>query len=315
MKFIKELAQQLDPTWWSRQAVVCFTGPLYPLLFLSAWQQKLKNIVAKPYVICDLTTQDLSSLKSSLGTSFLGESCIYYLGDISSLPTKKRDAWDLYISQYKGPHCLVFFSDKLKQVQKNDKAHIIEVSEWLNQQEHIELLKLYWTPQEFTRCRPFVMQLFKQYGRILVDEGYLLSHYAILLGANTQQFMSSWVETIVPNEGSLFEMSAALLAGKKEAFIEQHSLLKDVYPLPFWVSFWSEQLFRAHYYCQYKKDNRLQEAKQIGFRLPFSFLQKDWRSSSIKSFKNGHKLLYQIDYDFKNGSSELQLDNFYFQML
>ncbi|HJM68928.1 MAG TPA: hypothetical protein QGF02_03215 [Candidatus Babeliales bacterium] len=315
MKFIKDLTQQLDPTWWSSCSLVCFSGTSYPLLFLAAWQQKIKATTSQRFIVCDITKQDVSTLKGSLGTSFLGESCIYYLGDISQLPAKKKEVWELYLSSYTGPHCLIFFSDKPKLVTKNNKAIAVELPEWLNQKEYLEFLKLCWPAQDYARCRFLGNAVSKQYGRISLDEGYLLGHYGLLLGNNTSEFMDNWVEAIIPNEGSLFELSAALLSGKRNDFLHQYEALKDIYPLPFWISFWSEQLFRAIYYVQYKKENRLSDAKQVGFRLPFSFLQKDWRSASLNKLYRSHDLLYKIDYDFKNGGSEVLLDNFYFHML
>ncbi|OGB97945.1 hypothetical protein A3F06_01705 [candidate division TM6 bacterium RIFCSPHIGHO2_12_FULL_36_22] len=315
MKFIKDLTQQLDHSWWSSCSLLCFSGSSYPFLFLAAWQQKLKMKLKKRFVVCDITKQELSILKGSLGTSFLGESCIYYLGDLSQLPTKKQEAWELYLNQYAGPHCLIFFSDKPKIAVKNNTAVHVELPDWLNQKEYMELLKLCWPVQDYVRCRFLAMAVIKQYGRVSLDQGYLLGHYGLLLGNNIDEFMDNWVEAIIPNEGSLFELSAALLSGKRDEFFQQYASLKDIYPLPFWVSFWSEQLFRAIYYVQYKNENRVAEAKQIGFRLPFSFLQKDWRLASLSKLNRSHDLLYKIDFDFKNGGSEILLDNFYFHML
>ena len=45
------------------------------------------------------------------------------------------------------------------------------------------------------------------------------------------------------------------------------------------------------------------DAKQISFRLPFTFVQKDWRSYSIRELKNAHQFIYTLDYDFKHGST------------
>jgi len=315
MKFIKELSQQLEPSWWASKSVLCFSGPAYPLLFLTAWQQRLRSVLSQRFIVCDLEKQDVSALKNSLGTSFLGESCIYYLGDLSQLPAKKRDLWEQYCANYRGPHCLIVCTGKDKAFKKNDAAVVVELPEWLNQQECFEMLGLCMSSVELARCKPLVTAVFKRQGRVQFDQGYWLGFYARLMGNQVDEFMRTWLELIIPNEASLFELSGALFAGKREEFFKKYQTLKDLYPLPFWITFWSEQLFRATYFSQYRKDSRLQEAKQISFRLPFSFIQKDWRSMSPEKLKAGHELLYEIDYSFKNGGSDTLLENFYFHML
>jgi hypothetical protein len=85
--------------------------------------------------------------------------------------------------------------------------------------------------------------------------------------------------------------------------------IKDTYPLQFWIVFWSEQVFRAYHFIGYKKSKQLLHAKKIAYRLPYSFIQKDWMNLSLDSLQQIHHMMYELDFRYKNGASELYLDH------
>lgn len=313
MKFIPNLIKLYNSEVWSKKSVIAFSSPAFPISFVSALVESLESVV--PYTITrvDMLQQDFAAVKSSLETSFLGQQCIYYLGDIDMLPAKKKEAWNTYIASYQGPHCIIVHSSKLES--KLPKQKQIVLPEWIDQKEHMHLVELLWDKQQQARGKLLSEHAFKACGRMTLDQAYLLTQYSILLGGNIKDFLEAWLPLIIPSQNSLYDISSALLSGKRDEFIRQYQSVQEVYPLPFWVSYWSEQLFRAIYYIEYKKNNMHQDSKQIGYRLPFTFLQSGWRSASSERLKKGYQALYQIDYTFKNGGSEQLLDNFYFQML
>ena len=112
------------------------------------------------------------------------------------------------------------------------------------------------------------------------------------------------------SEHSLFQLSKYLLFRDSAPFYILWAEIVYLYSPQFWISFWSEQLFRAYYFILYQKQNDFRLSKQIGLRLPFEFIKSGWRYLDINLLKEAHHLLYQIDYNLKNGGSDLGLDLF-----
>jgi hypothetical protein len=110
-------------------------------------------------------------------------------------------------------------------------------------------------------------------------------------------------------------LSQALFDRKSRQFFLQWQRVSLIYPPQFWISFWSEQLWRACSYIQLQKDGKRDEAKKIGYRLPFSFLNNAWRTYSIGELQQAHSLLYDIDYHLKQGGNEYSLELLYARLL
>jgi hypothetical protein len=146
---------------------------------------------------------------------------------------------------------------------------------------------------------------------ISLDHACILMHYARLLGANTDQFVHQWLDKILMPERSLFTLSTHFFAKKPKVFFELLGHIGGEYPEIFWVSYWSESLWRAHYYVALNQTKQFGEAKKMSNRLPFSFIQRDWKLHSPSALKKAHQQLYEIDFALKNGASEGMLDLFY----
>ncbi len=86
-------------------------------------------------------------------------------------------------------------------------------------------------------------------------------------------------------------------------FLNGGAALCDVYPEMFWVSFWSDQLWRASQYIAMQKVGDRASARSIGFRLPFSFLQRDWQTVREDKLKRAHEIMYAFDFSIKTGGS------------
>ena len=108
------------------------------------------------------------------------------------------------------------------------------------------------------------------------------------------------LDRIVAPDYSLFMLSTFFFGKKKKSFFALWLGVKDLYPEAFWTSYWSEQIFRAYGYSQYAKRQDFTKAKKIGYRLPFSFIQKDWRSVEQSALVKAHQSIYSADWHAKN---------------
>jgi hypothetical protein len=68
-------------------------------------------------------------------------------------------------------------------------------------------------------------------------------------------------------------------------------------------------------YIEYASQGDYAEAKKVGYKLPFSFIQRDWKNHSIEELKQAHQGIYELDYRIKNGGDESFLEHFYIQAM
>ena len=59
------------------------------------------------------------------------------------------------------------------------------------------------------------------------------------------------------------------------------------------------------------KQKKYAEAKKAQYKLPFSFINRDWSAYSLTTLRNAHHFLTNIDFRLKNGGSEIALEHFY----
>jgi hypothetical protein len=116
---------------------------------------------------------------------------------------------------------------------------------------------------------------------------------------------------IIAPKSSLFTLSTYFFAKDARLFFPLWVRISHEYSPQFWVVYWAEQLWRAHGFLQLHKKNKKDDAKKIAFRLPFGFIQREWRNYSVRELRNAHAMMYEIDFRLKNGSDDYILDFFF----
>jgi hypothetical protein len=285
--------------------VILFSSKQYPVIFFSALLSQLRHtyqVDPKSIVFDQLSSQ---ALHAQLSTTFLGRSDLLWLGDLSSVEPAllKKQMLALLVS-YQGPHRLmgcVHPDDKSLQMKG-----VISLDEDFSEYDRRALVTFL-----FPHIPSAVEKLVKGTRIASVDQLSMIAQYAGVIGKNVSLFSETWMKKINAPESSLFDLSSYFFGRKTEQFWTAWNLLKDEYAAPFWTTYWSEQLWRAHYVIKLYKENKITEAKQLSFRLPFSFLQRDWKNISAAELQHAHQFLYDGDYAFKNGGSEFFLEVFY----
>lgn len=288
--------------------VVLFSAKEYPVVFFSALLSQLRHrssVELKTVLFDQLSSQ---ALFAQLSTTFLGRSDLLWLGDLSSLePAVLKKQMLSVVASYQGPHTLMgcIHPDDSSSSMKN----IISLDEDFSPETRRGVVTFLF-PQSISAVDG-VEKLVKGTRVTSIDQLIMIAQYAGVVGKNAVLFSEQWMKKIHASESSLFDLSSYFFGRKTEQFWNAWSLLKDDYAAPFWTTYWSEQLWRAHYVIKLYKENKITEAKQLSFRLPFSFLQRDWKTISAKELQYAHQFLYEGDYAFKNGGSEFFLEVFY----
>ncbi len=290
--------------------VICFTCSEYPLLFFSFLFKFLKQYQPNLVEIITITDSNLQNLYLRFATSFLGQKRVYWLHDVTILERKKLKDFLSYASSYNGPHTIVFFLTKNSLRSLSKKICVVDVPNEITCDEMIDLSLLV---QSHTICsnNNFFQHVFEYIDRVPLDTACILFYYALLVGKSTTTFFNTWIDRILIPQQSLFLLSQNFFAKNETQFFAQWSRIHKLYAMPFWVVFWSEQLWRATWYTRLTRNRSYVEAKKVSFRLPFSFINRDWRQFHSEELKKAHQFIYDIDVRLKNGGGSFSLELFY----
>ena len=309
---IRTLIKKLQDGQYEKEdfTSIIFCGKEYSQLFFPFFLKRFTQITTRNIEYIDLSLCGAEYIKSKLNVSFLGQRACYWLSNISNLNAKEKKYWLSYLKDYKGPNSVLFF------VEKKDCAYdqAIDIDGILEQKNIVHVTSFLF-PKHFGYANVFLSKALTNLKNYSVDDIMLLVHYGMFLGCKTREFIDSWLFKIVPQESSLFILAQNFFAKKKQIFLKQISGFLKMYPSLFWVSFWSDQLWRASIYVFLMNKKEFEEAKKVSYRLPFSFINYDWKRYSSTELKNAHKFLYSIDHSLKNSGPEYGLDVFYLKFL
>lgn len=269
----------------------------FPSLFFSHF------VCLQDLVILDIT-QKSAEIKLQLETSFLGLTQHYWLGFLDLLPKSQQQEWDCYLDTYQGPNKLFYASTVDGKTDMTRNVFVIP--------DHIDknmfkILYAFLMPHE-ANVESHIKNLFAKAELVDLDCACLLVHYFKVIGSQSKEFFECWLPKLMMSQQSLFSLSQYFFAQQRKQFIYYWQTIKDDYPDQFWISYWSDQIWRAAFYCKYMSERKYSEAKKIGYRLPFGFLQKYYKGCSFYDLLNMHQKLYVLDYELKNGASSIGLD-------
>lgn len=299
LPFLKSLS---TPSFFDPYSLIVLQAKApYPTLFTTALRAKIKQMGHSLESI-NAAELDFALLRSSLETSFLGMNKWYWLS-LTELDERKQRQIVAYLNGYQGPHKLFIAADEeqIASMTANTAMCVVMVPPHVTSVTFTEVAHHLYPSTLLKGISLFSAALFKRRLNIPLDTGCLLMHYATVLGTGVPQFIAEWVDKIVLADTSLFTLSQYFFARDTQRFFTLWRSIKDDYPEVFWLTYWSEQLFRACIVVNLQRANNPVEAKKMSFRLPFSFMQKDWRLHSSSELKNAHNFVYAMDYKVKNG--------------
>jgi hypothetical protein len=270
------------------------TAPKYAPFFLMRWFWYLKNQHHVCYEFIEET--------QILGCSFLGQGKYYWLGYLDDYAPKKKQEILNYILNYQGPHTVSIFieNDTAQKINKNN-FNLIDLS----------LVDL----QAFASVLPWLGSEKKQYFKKAssVDQAVLWQEYSYLVKENITNLIEEW--PLQQTDESFFNLAKYFFKKDSKNFFSLLHKLQDNYTAQFYISYFTDQLFRAIFYCYYRQNNMLEQAKAISYKLPYNLLQNEWQNLDIKHLQSKLIELYEIDFQIKNGGSSYLLDSWFLDYL
>ena len=288
-----------------RKPVVALKGADYQHLLFSTIIKPLLSQNEQSIQVLDPSSLPFATIQGQLAQLFLGQQSIFWLGNIDAVAKKDSEKLKNYLEQYVGPHTVLFFTAK-EFTSKECKT--IELPQTLSMKEAYSLVQ---GDEQFAfRVKTFINALYKLAGNLTFDQACIMMQYGALVGRQRSAFFKDWLPKIMVPESSLFTLSTHFFARKPKLFYKEWQKIKDNYPDMFWITYWSEQTWRASQYLKLRPKN-FAAAKRIAYRLPFSFINNDWKKVAPTQLKQAHHDLYQIDHDLKNGANGPLLDGWY----
>ena len=308
LSFIQSINKKSD---FFNTNVVLFSGSEYPQLFFPIFLEKLKQVSPEIIEKIDVGSVDRKQVKAMLSVSFLGQQIVYWLGNLDSLSVKEKEHWLSYVDMYNGPHVIMAYVGKSR---KSTVENIVDIDDSVSINRSAQIISFLHGKQH-KNASLLLSKIERHSKKISLDKLTLLSFYGVFLGRRSSEFISDWLPKMVPNETSLFALAQSFFSKKRNAFAKQWKDINETYPVVFWVVFWSEQLWRAHSYVSLMQKKEIAAAKKISYRLPFSFINVDWRKYKAEELKNAHDFIYSLDFEIKNGGNDCGLDVFYMKFL
>lgn len=305
-------------------------------LFFTQLFARLKAL-APIYASFDAELLGLDEIQTSLEMSFLGQRLVYFVKNIHTLDEASKKSWEAFIKKYEGPHCIIYVktnarASKTKSSQPTPQAsepesgfaaatgtslavptHLTVALDQIDMPQYQMLAQFLYLDVQLDSH--FMMQLFNYHESLSLDEACSMLAYHATVGRKYEQFFAQWLDRLIIPKKSFFTMSQHFFARKPRLFFEQWNLCKGEYPPEFWIAYWSAQLWEAMLYVQRARTQGMMEAKKGTYKLPFSFLNKDWSLYTPESLSAAHEALYRFDFNLKNGGTGNGLELWYHRFL
>ena len=276
--------------------VIYFQGDSFLYLFFSIFKKKLreKNIIFVKSL--DLSETDFSSFKADVNFTFLGNRLFYWLGNVDGYSTKVKSELISFLEEYDGPNIISFFSSDSDLSFNKIKFGLVE-------SDKVSKLARFIFDSKINSDK-----FLDNFGKLNIDQVIILLYYSKTLGVKYKNFISDWSDMIVQTESSLFILSSLYFSKQKSQFLEYWQKIKSSYSDTFWTVYWQDQLFRAYWFIYYKEQKDSKKIQKISYKLPFSFINGDYRKHSLEELKETQNSLYITDCNLKHGFGDYLLD-------
>ena len=293
-------------SWWADNQCLQFTGPEYFANFFAMIfnYSKKKNLLPASFQKINCDAIEKRELHGMLHQSILGASSFFWLGNIEE--GKKTKGLSEQLSIYHGPHHIAFF--KKNDTAIDDKAIFIPLKIDKN---IFDQIILFFSINFDKQKQFFIQNLFPYNDGINLETCCMLIQYLELINSKYLDQYIPFFNSIIGQTPQLILLTELFFSRQSSRFFDTWSNQSKNYPEIFWIIFWSEQIWRAYHVITFLKKKEFSNAKRMSFRLPYSFINRDWQSCNTKTLALALKFLYHMDYALKKGSTFCSIDLFY----
>lgn len=309
MEFKNFLTQIKNPSFWQAHHQYCFEAEEYPYLFFQMFfthikTKKIITIQINKFISDDGNEQ---SLYTHLQQTMLGMQSFYWLGNILETVSKKQKKnIQEFLSTYNGPNVVGYW------VSSSDAppSQTIKIPLIINQQNFYELMN-FFDKKFHPKKLDFIKTFFEEISTISLSFACTMLTYLDLSSLQMLNQLYDYLLKALKIQPSLTILSEYFFSKKPYEFFSVWKKLAHEYPEIFWVTFWTEQIWRAYYTKKFLTQQNFSKARKMSFRLPYSFIKRDLEKIKLKDLADLHDQMYGIDYALKSGSTFCSLEKFY----
>jgi len=247
------------------------------------------------------STQEFAVWAADLSQSFLGTTRVYWcsLPPVSAKGTKLRQQVIQFLKQYGGPHtvwmvvaeeqgseyvgCRCFV---VPAIIRGSEASVC--AQMLGMERSSAVLdSLQLIPPRSLFSLDVIMQM-------LVHVGYT--------PLKRRDDSVAFLQTLLPHEVTLQHITELFFKNDWPLFFEKWAAVSDMYSDMFWISFWTEQCWRAYWVCWYMQRGQQTRARGMSYRLPPLFMQSGWQKNDLAALQARYEALAFFDTRVKHGS-------------
>jgi len=308
------LSQATTKDFWSQANLFCFCGNEYPSGFFSAMMTHLKkkDIFPFPYARVFFEDTDPNLIGANLSQSILGSTSFFWLGDITvSKPNKQEQKLLDFILAYKGPHTLAFFISKGKALPTEGKRTIVvNIDQAVPASAGICAVQAMGVVFDAQKRAAF-SSFFNKTKLLSLDAICLLAMHLDVMSLKSLESDPGYLDRLINSPETLTTLAQCFFAKQPAAFFKIWQSMHHQYPEIFWLTFWSEQIWRANSVLCYIEKRQFAEVKRSSFRLPYSFVNGDYKKTSHNELANAYSFLYSLDFSLKTSTSSECLELFF----
>lgn len=310
MDFKSFLQSGTKADFWTSSKIFCFSGPDFCPLFLNTFFDVLQNNQILPYPKRKIMVEDIKNdFHAQLEQSILGNYNFYWLGNLSE--HSKNTKFLNYVFNYNGPHIISFFiSSDFKGLKLCRDSTLVMIDSEIGIDDAKSIIA-FLSPKMSDKKVSLVNKVFSSKNKIGLDSICMLINYFELMNVNLMDELCGYLEPIFGQQPLLSNLATAFWTKNSKEFFRVWSEICKDYPDVFWVIFWSEQVWKAYNTIYFLNQKNFIKAKQCGYGLPYSFINKDFKNFKLEDLRNLYEFLYKIDFAIKTGSTFYSLDLFY----
>lgn len=301
---VKGIKKTLQDNFFEQgQNCTIFVGPIFQPNLLFLW----RDLVTKKHKIkFELLNQDESNQNFS-NHSWMSKKNIVWLGELTKLEN---------IPQSTKNHLAFFCSEqKLETISfalKNYDLLTIKLPKTINSQQWLEFLDIFCCKLSESRLNQLKNTVSKLETSIQPDKLIELGQYFQLFSNTTSiEKAESYTSKILPTEQKLFLLPDLLFSGNWQAFFKLWDRIKSDFPSQFWITFWTNSFFKACFVKNNQTNKTLLFSKNLIKAQNSSFFKK----LNSQRLKSTLLKIYKIDYDFKSGSGNSELESVFFSLI
>jgi hypothetical protein len=157
-----------------------------------------------------------------------------------------------------------------------------------------------------------IEELFKQNKTLPLNLFFNILDSLELIHSKNLAALLEYLAPSLPFNAELSQLSQTFFK-RDPIFFKNWQNLSNEYPPIFWLAFWSDQWWRAFHVVTFAFQKNIVLAKKMGFKLPYSFITKEWQTYQPEYFQTLLAKLYTVDYSIKQGHSFCFFDLLYAQ--